>query len=79
MTCPIEYGPFVAGSLGITDNDTAGIDHITGPDIVANIVMDVSDKTCDILPSYGRIPAAEATGCNVGDTVSRLGTVVGVD
>lgn len=79
MEVSIKCGPLITGTLGITDNDTLGIDPITGPDIVPNIASDVSDKTCDIVISYECIPTTEATGCDVGDTVSRLGSVGGVE
>lgn len=66
-------------ALGMTDPDTVRIEHMTGPDIVANIVTEVTDKTCDILILYERRSTAEATGCGVGHTVPRRGTVIGVE
>lgn len=52
VTCSIETGPLRTGSLGITDNDTKGIDHITGPPIVSSIAAEVTDCSCDILLLY---------------------------
>lgn len=76
---PLNSGTFMAITFGITDNDTYGMDEITGYDIVANVAAGVASCTCDIVLVYDRVVTTEATGWPVGNTVSDVGTVRGVE
>lgn len=47
-----EHFAMRTGSFGITDNDSHGIDPITGHDMVSNITAERADKTWDIVILY---------------------------